>query len=124
MGRPHSPTQKSRKVGLVQKKNLEFEHPKDSGLIDKACSSGGVTNLQTQAQQISIKSEADDKTILKCQSGGRTSKNASDDNGTCSTKSDEGKNRYLLNGQPQETTSASGDDSTCSTKTDKKAPKR
>ena len=102
---------------------MEFEHPKDSGLIDRACCSGGVTNLQIQAQQNSIKSEADDKTILKGQSGGRTSKNASDDNGTCSTKSDEAMNRYLLNGQPQETTSTSGDDSTCSTKTDKKLQK-
>ena len=72
-----------------------------------------------------IKSEADDKTILKGQSGGTTSKNASDDNGTCGTKSDEAKNRYLLNGQSHETThkSASGDDSTCSAETDKKLHK-
>ena len=72
-----------------------------------------------------IKSEADDKTILKGQSGGRTSKNASDDNGTCSTKSDEAKNRYLLNGQSQETThkNASGDDNTCSIETHKKLQK-
>ena len=100
---------------------MEFEHPKDSGFIDRAYCSSGVTNLQIQAQQTLIKSEADDKTILKGQSGGRTSKNASDDNGTCSTKSDEAKNRCLLNGQPQETSnkSASGDDSTCSTGTDK-----
>ena len=102
-----------------------MEHPKDSGLIDRACCSAGVTNLQIQAQQTSIKSEADDKTILKGQSGGRTSKNASDDNGTCSTESDEAKNRYLLNGQSQERTHkrASGDDSTCSTETDKKLQK-
>ena len=77
---------KVEKVGLVQKKNLEFEHSKDSGFIDRACCSSGVTNLQIQAQQTLIKSEADDKTILKGQSGGRTSKNAPDDTGTCSTK--------------------------------------
>ena len=107
--------------------NLEFEHPKDSGFIDRACCSSGVTNLQIQAQQTLIKSEAGDKTILKGQSGGRPSKNASDDNGTCSTKSDEAKNRCLLNEQSQNTThkSVHGDDRTCSTETDKKkTPKR
>ena len=90
MKRLHIPAQSIRNVGIQKSKDLEPQHCNVCKIIDRACCSQDKADVQTKAHETVVKSVINNKSMLNKQMPGMvTSRSVSDDNGTCSTKTDE-----------------------------------